>query len=188
MLLCFLYYFDLLFGERCSQLPSGDFFFFTGFDLCNRKSCGCGSLGRVGRLMIGRSRLSLVACRSVLEQDTEPQIAPDEQLAPCMAASVISVWMCVWMGECGMYCTALWAVVRLERSYKKCRPYIRIIWGNIAKCLKCFYMKNDYVVNNKCQSVDKVINKCIVPAIHVAIYCQVVCFKTKHHFISSHII
>ena len=27
------------------------------------------------------------ACQSVLEQDTEPQIAPDEQLAPWMAAS-----------------------------------------------------------------------------------------------------
>ena len=35
-----------------------------------------------------------------------------------MAASVIIVWMCVWMGECGMYCTALWAVVRLEKRYK----------------------------------------------------------------------
>ena len=26
--------------------------------------------------------------------------APDEQLALFMAASAISVWMCVWMGEC----------------------------------------------------------------------------------------
>ena len=44
----------------------------------------CGSGGRAG---------------SVLEQDTESQIIPDEQLAPCMAASAISVWMCVckWM-------------------------------------------------------------------------------------------
>ena len=36
------------------------------------------------------------ACpRSILEQDTEPQIASDEQWAPCTAASAISVWMCV---------------------------------------------------------------------------------------------
>ena len=35
------------------------------------------------------------ACQSVLEQDTEPQIPPDEHLAPRMAASAISVWMCV---------------------------------------------------------------------------------------------
>ena len=32
-----------------------------------------------------------IACRCVLEQDTESQIAPDEQVAPCRAASVISV-------------------------------------------------------------------------------------------------
>ena len=46
-----------------------------------------------GCLVIGRfeSRLPKAACRSVLEQDTEPQIAPDEQLVPCMAASGISV-------------------------------------------------------------------------------------------------
>ena len=31
---------------------------------------------------------------------------------------VISVWMCVRMGKCGMYWTALWAVVRLEKCYK----------------------------------------------------------------------
>ena len=35
------------------------------------------------------------ACRSILEQDIEPQIAPDEQLAPCMAASAICVCACV---------------------------------------------------------------------------------------------
>ena len=36
------------------------------------------------------------------------------RLAPCMAASAISVWMCVRMGECGMLCKALWVVRRLE--------------------------------------------------------------------------
>ena len=78
-----------------------------------------GSVGRAGRLVIRgfESRLLLVACRSV-QQDTEPQIAPDEQLAPCMAASTISVWMCVWMDECGMFCKVLWAVSRLEKRYK----------------------------------------------------------------------
>ena len=39
------------------------------------------------------SRLPLAACQSVLEQDTEPQDGAGEQLAPCMAASAISVWM-----------------------------------------------------------------------------------------------
>ena len=33
----------------------------------------------------------LAACQSVLEQHTEPQIASDEQLATCLAASTISV-------------------------------------------------------------------------------------------------
>ena len=28
---------------------------------------------------------------SILEQDTEPQISPDDQMAPCMAASAISL-------------------------------------------------------------------------------------------------
>ena len=42
--------------------------------------------------MIGRSlvQMSSAACQSVLEQDTEPQIAPDVHLASCMAASAIS--------------------------------------------------------------------------------------------------
>ena len=61
--------------------------------------------------------LSWAACWSVLEQDNEPKIAPDVQLAPCMAASAISVWLCVWMGECGKYCKALWVVSRLEKLY-----------------------------------------------------------------------
>lgn len=38
----------------------------------------------------------IAACRRVLEQDTEPHIAPDEQLAPLMAASAIGVGV----GEC----------------------------------------------------------------------------------------
>ena len=39
---------------------------------------GCSSGGRADCLVIGRSgSLLLAACRSVLEQDTEPQIAPD---------------------------------------------------------------------------------------------------------------
>ena len=36
------------------------------------------------------SELSWAACWSVLEQDSEPQIAPDVRLAPCTAASAIS--------------------------------------------------------------------------------------------------
>ena len=34
---------------------------------------------------------SKAACRSALKQEPEPQIAPDERLAPCMAAPTISV-------------------------------------------------------------------------------------------------
>ena len=40
------------------------------------------------------------ACRSVLEQETEPQIAPDEQLVPCMAAPTIGVCLCVYVCVC----------------------------------------------------------------------------------------
>ena len=44
------------------------------------------------RKVAGWKSLSpLAAFRSILEQDTKPQMAPDEQLAPCMAASDISV-------------------------------------------------------------------------------------------------
>ena len=55
------------------------------------------SVGRAGQQVIGRvassnpsSGLSWAVCRSVLEQDSEPQIAPDVWLAPCMAAFAIS--------------------------------------------------------------------------------------------------
>ena len=57
-----------------------------------------------------------------MSKDTEPQIAP-EQLVPCMAASTISVWMCVWMGECDKCCTALWAFSRLEKCYRNSSPF-----------------------------------------------------------------
>ena len=62
--------------------------------LVARKMAGnvCRSLGGAGRPGHWyESRLPLAACRSVLEQDTEPHIAPDEQLAPCMAAPAITV-------------------------------------------------------------------------------------------------
>ena len=67
------------------------------------------------------------AYRSVLEQDTEPQIAPDVQLAPCMVSVSISVWMCVWMGECGKCCKVLWVVGRLEKRYMKCKSIYHIM-------------------------------------------------------------
>ena len=40
--------------------------------------------------MLGWAELSWAARWSDLEQDAEPQIAPDVQLAPCMVASAIS--------------------------------------------------------------------------------------------------
>ena len=46
------------------------------------------------------SGLSLAACRSVLEQDTEPQVAPDVQFSPCMAASAISEGPCDELVTC----------------------------------------------------------------------------------------
>ena len=40
------------------------------------------------------------ACQCILEQDTEPQIAPDEQLVPCMAACVcVNVCVNGWMWQ-----------------------------------------------------------------------------------------
>ena len=48
---------------------------------------------------VTESRLPLVACQCVLELDIEPQIAPDEQLAPCMAASFISALRCHLTGK-----------------------------------------------------------------------------------------
>ena len=90
----------------------------------------CSSGGRAGRLVIGMSVVWIP--QIILEQDTEPQIAPDEQLAPCMASSAISVCMCVWMGECGNYYKALWVVSRLEKRFKNARPFD--ITGQAAIC------------------------------------------------------
>ena len=42
----------------------------------------CTCRGRAGRLVIGRLLVWIPACQGGLEQDTEPQIAPVEQLAP----------------------------------------------------------------------------------------------------------
>ena len=39
---------------------------------------------------------------------------------PCIAASAISVWMCLWMGECGKYCKV---VSRLEKPYRNASPF-----------------------------------------------------------------
>ena len=68
---------------------------------------GCSSGGRVGSPVVAGSNpsspwLSWAACRSVLEQDTEPQIASA---------------ICVWMGEWGKYCKVIW-VVKLNRQQK----------------------------------------------------------------------
>ena len=53
----------------------------------------CSSRGRAASLIIGGSLVRIPAppsCMSNdLEHDTEPQIAPDEQLAPCMTASSV---------------------------------------------------------------------------------------------------
>ena len=58
----------------------------------------------------------------------DPWIAPDERLAPCTAASAISVWMCVWVGECDKCCEALWAVSRLEKRYRNANPFYLPFW------------------------------------------------------------
>ena len=67
---------------------------------------------QVGRSWF-KSPAPKAACRNILEQQTEPQMAPDEQLAVGMA---ISVWMCVWMGEYEK-CKAVLAVTRQEKNY-----------------------------------------------------------------------
>ena len=58
-----------------------------------------------GRLVNERSQVWIPSFppASILEKDTEPQTAPDEQLAPCMAASAINVWM----GESDHVCKAV---------------------------------------------------------------------------------
>ena len=53
---------------------------------------GYGSGGRAGRPVIGRwSLVQISAPTCMSKQDTESKLAHDEQLAPCMAASAISV-------------------------------------------------------------------------------------------------
>ena len=67
---------------------SETFVFFYTFDFHLRGDCS--SVGRAGGLVIGRSLVWIPAplgwnwatCWSILEQDTEPQNAPDAQLAP----------------------------------------------------------------------------------------------------------
>ena len=58
---------------------------------------------RTSRPVIGRS---LVWSPGSPQLHVIEVVAPDEQLAPRMAASAISVWMCVWMGECDERCKA----------------------------------------------------------------------------------
>ena len=83
-------------------------------------------------MFVFASRLPLGACRSVLEQDTEPQIAPDEQLVPCMAASVISVYECV------------------------CE------WGNLACIVKCFELSLEWKSTIKMQTIYHLLeNMCV---------------------------
>lgn len=64
----------------------------------------------------------LAARQSFLQQDTESQIAPGEQVEPCIAASVISGWMCVWMGGCDVK----WSVVKPFELSKVWRSAIEI--------------------------------------------------------------
>ena len=56
------------------------------------------SSGKTGRLVIGRSlvRILLAPCWSVLEQDIEPTIVPDEQLAPCLQCMNVCVNGWIW--------------------------------------------------------------------------------------------
>ena len=66
---------------------------------------GCSSAGSAG-LIPGRPGLSWTACRSVLEQDTEPTIAPDVQPPPCMQP-LPSV--CEWVNVTGtVKCYEYW--------------------------------------------------------------------------------
>ena len=92
----------------------------------------CSSGGRVGCLVIRRSLVWILALPSCMSKCPWarywPQIAPDEQLAPWIAASAISAWMCVWMSECGKYCKALWAINRLEKCYKNARLFTIVSW------------------------------------------------------------
>lgn len=92
---------------------------------CPQMSCfvALTSGGRVGRPAI-RSALVRIPdsprlhVESSSRQILDPWIAPDERLASCAAASAISVWKCVWVGECDKCCKALWVVSRLEKRYR----------------------------------------------------------------------
>ena len=55
------------------------------------------------------------ACRRVLEQDTEPQIGPDVQLAPCMAVAAVKykfndLYVRIWC-EKPMHFHQIWALI-----------------------------------------------------------------------------
>ena len=68
-------------GGDADRQICGDHFFFLKLDLHQNLTgpqATCLSEDK------SSPRLSWAACGSVLEQDTEPQIAPDVQLAPCM--------------------------------------------------------------------------------------------------------
>ena len=77
------------------------------------QTAGCDSGSRAGHLVIGGGRMWLespappAACWSVLEQDSEPQIAPGEQLAHCMP--LVCECVCEWVNVTSV-------VKRLERS------------------------------------------------------------------------
>ena len=93
---------------------------------CNRKNyfhnfCGgCGPMGRVGHLVIGRSPVRIPAPPTCMlkcpwARYWTPKLLLTSSWRLAWQPSS-SVYECVY--ECGMYCTALWAVVRLEKGYK----------------------------------------------------------------------
>ena len=57
-----------------------------------------------------------------------------DQLVPCMAASTISVRMCVWMGESDRCCKVLRAVSRLEKGFRNASyvPYGGTQWRSLC--------------------------------------------------------
>ena len=105
---------------------------------------GCNSASRAGRPVIGRllvqiPALSWAACRSVLEQVTEPQITPDVRLAPCMAASALSEgpsmsWRLVQVISCLRPVTA-----GIGSSKNPCYPIKRIKWLQTMDEWLCWY-------------------------------------------------
>ena len=111
----------------------------------------CGSVGRVGHLVIGRSPVRIPAPSSCMSKCPWARYWTPS-CSWWAVVAVINVCMCVWMGNCGMYCMYIMQTIYInfyrEHSCNRwhtvfSRCYFQINRPDISSSIKhytCIYM------------------------------------------------